>query len=155
MKRLNRKGFTLIELLAVVVVMAVILVVTIPSVLSTMANARQKQLQNAADATQEWFTKQRELAIMGESLGSGTVDAAYTSFAISTTEKVLTSAVLVAAGLSDPGTNFDLTDKTKSSAYIKGNKICVKLTASSTGSLYNNAASGLSDKNTVTSSGCK
>ena len=31
MKKLNRKGFTLIELLAVIVILAVVLVVTIPS----------------------------------------------------------------------------------------------------------------------------
>ena len=47
MKKLNRKGFTLIELLAVIVILAVVLVVTIPAVLNSMQKARQSQFQNA------------------------------------------------------------------------------------------------------------
>ena len=52
MKKLNRKGFTLIELLAVIVILAIVLVVTIPSVLSTMNDAKEKQLQNINEILQ-------------------------------------------------------------------------------------------------------
>ena len=41
MKKLNEKGFTLVELLAVIVVLASIMVLTVPSVLSSMNSARQ------------------------------------------------------------------------------------------------------------------
>lgn len=60
MKKLNRKGFTLIELLAVVVILAVILVVTIPSVLDTMDEARQKSLDDVAAIIQDYAQKQYE-----------------------------------------------------------------------------------------------
>ncbi len=135
MKKLNRKGFTLIELLAVIVILAIVLVVTIPSVLSTMNDARDKNLQNAADTVAEWFTKQYELAVLGSDLGSGNVSAAYTTFGLTATQKPLTKDVLIAAGIADADSNLDLT---KSIVVLNGTKVCVKLTARSGGSFYNN-----------------
>ena len=41
MKKLNKKGFTLVELLAVIVVLALIMTLTVPSILSSMNSARQ------------------------------------------------------------------------------------------------------------------
>jgi len=51
MKKLNRKGFTLIELLAVIVIMAIILVVTIPTILNSISDARISSIQNLAVST--------------------------------------------------------------------------------------------------------
>ena len=151
MKKLNRKGFTLIELLAVIVVLAIILVVTIPSVLSTMSDARYKAFKNAADSTAEWFTKQYELNVLGASLGSGTVDQAYTTFVGSsdiTAGKTLDATVLEAAGISGAGNNVDVAN---SKVTLNGTKFCVELTAKDGGSFYNNSDA---TKNKVTSSGC-
>ena len=151
MKKLNRKGFTLIELLAVVVILAIILVVTIPSVLSTMADAREKQLQNAANTVAEWFTKQYELAELGSDLGTSGTDSAYTAFPVTTTAKKFNAAggeaALKAAGLSNATTNIDTTT---SSVQLKGSKICVILVAKNGGSFYNTDTT----KNTKSSSGC-
>ena len=61
MKRLNKKGFTLIELLAVIVILAVVMVVTIPSVLNSMASARQKQLENAVHSIEEYVQKNYDI----------------------------------------------------------------------------------------------
>ena len=61
MKKLNRKGFTLIELLAVVVILAVILVVTIPSVLNTMDTAKQKSFDDAIEVIRDYAQKQYDL----------------------------------------------------------------------------------------------
>lgn len=153
MKKLNRKGFTLIELLAVIVVLAIILVVTIPSVLSTMTEARHRSLQNAADTTAEWFTKQYELNVLGADLGSGTVDAAFNTFVGTkdlSTALTLDATVLEAAGISDADTNIDVANST---VQLSGNnKFCVKLTAKSGGSFYDNTSG--STKNSVSSSGC-
>ena len=66
MKKLNRKGFTLIELLAVIVVLAIVLVVTIPSVLRSVNNARVKSLENSANAVADWLTRQSELAAIAD-----------------------------------------------------------------------------------------
>ncbi len=173
MKKLNRKGFTLIELLAVIVVLAIIIVVTIPSVISSMNNAKTKQLENAAGTVTEWFTKQYEL----DSLGTGVSDGAskeYTNFlkskdtahtdpeqqvAVPLPEKEesafkLDTDVLKAAGITNP-TGLSGT------IYVNGSKICVVLTANpettvngvkTPASQFYVATTGA--KNTVKGSGC-
>lgn len=49
MKKLNRKGFTLVELLAVIVVLAFVMVLAAPSVLSSMNSARQSSFMLYAE----------------------------------------------------------------------------------------------------------
>jgi prepilin-type N-terminal cleavage/methylation domain-containing protein len=163
--KLNRKGFTLIELLAVIVILAIVMTVTIPSVLSSMNKARSNQLQNAADSVSEWFTKQYELAAMGDFAGSS--DAAFNTFlgtlgtgstfeslnsSTSIKTKVLTTAVLNASGISNSDKIIDL-GTGKSYVYYNTsiNKMCVVLFAKSGGSYYVNT-SGASNK--ACSSGC-
>ena len=160
MKKLNRKGFTLIELLAVIVILAIVLVVTIPSVIDTMNDARDRSLENAANTVEEWFTKQYEIQVLGSSLGSGTNDDAYKTFigvdansqlnAFPTTETSLTKAVLEAAGINDADKNIDLSN---SKVNLNGTKICVKLKARVGGSFYVNNG-GTAYPNLRTSSGC-
>ena len=165
MKKLNRKGFTLIELLAIIVILAIIMVVTIPTVLTSMNNARANQLQNAVDSVSEWFTKQYELASMGSFAGGP--DAAFTTFVgstgftsinDSTKKKDLTVAVLEAAGIANAEENIDITSG-KSYVYYNTakKKMCVQLTAKSTGSFYVNGGDSTNDKedNVDQSSGCK
>lgn len=145
MKKLNRKGFTLIELLAVIVILAIVLVVTIPSVIGTMNDARDKNLQNATDSVAEWFTKQYELNVLGNSLdsgiGTGTVDSAFKDFVgttgLTSAPKQLTNPVLAAAGVANAENNIDVTN---SSVSLNGDKICVKLRANQDGSFYNTAS---------------
>lgn len=151
MKKLNRKGFTLIELLAIIVILAIIMVVTIPTVLSSLGNARLGQLQNASDSVEKWFEDQSSLGNMSEITGGA--DANYTTFVgatglptVESSAKVLTAAVLSAAGIADPSTNLDLTN---SKVYLKGTRVCVKLTAKSGGKFYTNGGT-----NSVTSGGC-
>lgn len=130
MKELNRKGFTLIELLAVIVILAVVMVVTIPSILNSMDKARETQLQNAADSVAEWFQKNYELANLGAEFGGG-ASGEYNSFVgttgLTSTAKNLNNDVLKAAGLG--GGTSDVTGTVK----LNGTKICVSLTAVSTG----------------------
>lgn len=167
MKKLNRKGFTLIELLAVIVILAIVLVVTIPSVIDTMNDARDKNLQNATDTVAEWFTKQYELNVLGSDLGSSSVDSAFKdTFMKLGTENAksldnvldLDADVLVAAGVANAGANILLsgdtgaTDANKSVVTLDNGKICVRLSAKSGGSFYNNDTSTY--KNCKTSSGC-
>ena len=70
MKKLNKKGFTLIELLAVIVILAVVLVVTIPSVLNTMATARKKQFENALTVIEDYVQKQYDICSLGNMMGT-------------------------------------------------------------------------------------
>jgi len=158
MKRLNKKGFTLIELLAVIVILAIVLVVTIPSVINALNSARTKSLQNAADTVADWFTKNYELDDFSTSLGSNTVEAAYTTFKgtfgngntwttqVNNANKVyeLDAAVLEAAGISNAATTID----EHSYVQLQGKKICVTLNISSDSQLY------VSGSTSATSAGC-
>ena len=74
MKKLNRKGFTLIELLAVIVILAVVMVVTIPSVLKAMATAREKQAMNAIATIVDYVQKNYELCTVSAELGTSQYD---------------------------------------------------------------------------------
>ena len=58
MKKLNKKGFTLVELLAVIVILAVIMVITIPTVLGSMRSAKDKSLDAAIGTMEEYVEKQ-------------------------------------------------------------------------------------------------
>ena len=71
--KLNKKGFTLIELLAVIVILAVIMAVTIPTVLNTMGDARQNTLETSAQTLAEWIEKEYSLALIGNA------DSAFTT----------------------------------------------------------------------------
>ena len=134
MKKLNRKGFTLIELLAVIVILAVVMVVTIPSILNSMDKARETQLENAANSVAEWFQKNYELADLGAAFGGGASDV-YTSFVgttgLTTRTLNLTNDVLKAAGIS--GGDDDVTGTVK----LNGTQVCVTLSATSTGKFKN------------------
>ena len=72
--KLKKNGFTLIELLAVVVILAIVMVVTIPSVLNSMESARQKQFENAVHSIEEYVQKNLDLCNLGGDLASGSYD---------------------------------------------------------------------------------
>lgn len=168
-KKLNNQGFTLIELLAVIVILAIIMVITIPTVLNSMSSARANQLQNAADSVADWFAKEYELAAMGDfaggadqgfntyiaSLGSGKTYLDLNQSGANATGSKLTEAVLIAAGLSNPGTNIIVGDNNPTSTvyYNTGtNRMCVILYAKQKGSFYVNSKTQA--ENVGKSAGC-
>ena len=66
MKKLNRKGFTLVELLAVIIILAVVVGITIPAILTTTGNAKKKAAQNAANVAADWFDRQYQSYLIGD-----------------------------------------------------------------------------------------
>ena len=66
MKKLNRKGFTLVELLAVIIILAVVVGITIPAILTTTGNAKKKAAQNAANVSADWFDRQYQSYLVGD-----------------------------------------------------------------------------------------
>ena len=98
MKKLNRKGFTLIELLAVIVILAVVLVVTIPSILNSMDTARQKQLENVVATIESMVNKQYELCLLKDTtLQGGQYKSTWFKSDCTLDTTVATSQVIVVA----------------------------------------------------------
>ena len=62
MKRLNRKGFTLVELLAVIVILAIVVGITLVTVLPTLKKSRQEAFKLTAQTAADYVEKQYQLS---------------------------------------------------------------------------------------------
>ena len=65
MKKLNNKGFTLVELLAVIIILAIVVGITVPAVLTTTTNAKKKAFETAAQTVATWVDSQYQVAVSG------------------------------------------------------------------------------------------
>jgi len=76
---MNKKGFTLIELLAVIVVLSIILVITVPMILNTLGSTRQDALQASADSSARFYKDQISLSLLGKKQSGFLIDLKYTN----------------------------------------------------------------------------
>ncbi len=84
-KNKTKKGFTLVELLAVIIILAIVVGITIPAVLTTTENAKKRAFQTAADSAATWVDRQYEIYKMGlSSSGLLTLDPIFEQTCIRT-----------------------------------------------------------------------
>jgi len=147
MKKLNRKGFTLVELLAVIVILAIVVGITLVTVLPTLKQSRQEAFELTAQTAADYLEKQYQLSLVGSVSGT-TLEMS----SIPTTATALTTDDFKRAGLK--ADNY-ITGTGKSTWYIDTStgRACVFLTAKtgtgSTGGEYYDV-----NPNTVSSTGC-
>ena len=129
MKKLNRKGFTLVELLAVIVILAIVVGITLVTVLPTLKKSRQEAFELTAQTAADFFEKNYQLYIIGER--DSIPDELKTAFANLGTAKNFDEKMYTLAGL-------------KKDNYATGTwkidtatgRACVTLTPSSDGEYY-------------------
>ena len=134
MKRLDRKGFTLVELLAVIVILAIVVGITLVTVLPTLKNSREKAFQLTANTAADYYEKQYQLYLIGET-------SALTSTTLSGNVSYAT------AGLKSE----NYTAGTYSINTTTG-RACVTLTRSTDGEYYD--STGTEGSGVTKSSGC-
>lgn len=137
MKKLNRKGFTLVELLAVIIILAIVVGITIPAVLTTINNTRDNAFGTAVSSVADWID--REYAAY--QIGNNTIqqlDSTFESQCITgktpdTNGKItctVTASLLTAAGVKS--SNFTTAGSTIT-INTKTGRSCVTLKGSKTG----------------------
>ena len=92
MNKLNKKGFTLVELLAVIIILAIVVGITIPAVLTTTSNAKKKAFQTAANTMADWIDRQYQVYTTGITTdGIATLDPTFESECINHQGKYIDS----------------------------------------------------------------
>jgi len=140
MKKLNRKGFTLVELLAVIIILAIVVGITIPAVMTTTNNAKKSAFNTAASSLADWVDRQYQAAAVLSGTGLASADSSFTALCGTTgsscsSAKQLTANFLVAGGLKSNNIALASGTTTLSSVQINATtgRSCVKLTAASGG----------------------
>lgn len=75
MKHLNKSGFTLIELLAVIVILSIILIITVPAVINNLSSTRKSAIQSNADIAAKYYNDQLDMVLIGMPPKNFVVDA--------------------------------------------------------------------------------
>ena len=84
-KKSKKKGFTLVELLAVIIILAIVVGITIPAVLTTTAKTKEKALKTAAESVANWVDRQYEVYRKGlDDYGLATLDSNWSAVCLKT-----------------------------------------------------------------------
>ena len=143
MKKLNRKGFTLVELLAVIVILAIVVGITLVTVLPTLKDSRKEAFELTAQTAADFLEKEYQLYVVGQTVkipnlesGAATTEMDLFTAANIGTQTTFTKSVIEAAGLKEE--NYNLAGSTWKIDTLTG-RVCVKLTAATRGGAKNSA----------------
>ena len=75
MKKLNRKGFTLVELLAVIVILAIVVGITMVTILPTLENSRKKAFDTAVETISNYIQDQKDMSLLSADLRGSTYNS--------------------------------------------------------------------------------
>ncbi len=75
MKKLNRKGFTLVELLAVIVILAIVVGITMVTILPTLENSRKKAFDTAVETISNYIQDQKDMSLLSSDLRGSTYNS--------------------------------------------------------------------------------
>jgi len=123
MKRLNKKGFTLVELLAVIIILAVVVGITIPAVLTAVNDAQEKQFETASKNAADWFDRQYQAFLVGNdtlqpvdsnfrtacetAIGNATTAGTFTCVTNSTDASLIAATGLLPANIANVTVSFE------------------------------------------------
>lgn len=149
MRKLNRKGFTLVELLAVIIILAIVVGITIPAVLSTINSSRQKAGTDAAQIAANWIDEQYTIV----AVDSGSADSNFKTLCGNNGGTCLSKVVKT----TDAGTITSLGMKSTDVSEVRvkitaSGKSCVTVVAASSGAYY--VTSGVKDQLYTQGAGC-
>ena len=138
MKKLNRKGFTLVELLAVIIILAIVVGISIPAVLTTINNTRTKAFQAAVSSVADWVDRQYQAYNVSDS-SIVTVDSYWTTACVTngtsengTLKCTIDADFLNAAGVKSANFNATMSNHTVTINESTG-RSCVKLKGNAKG----------------------
>ena len=129
MKKLNRKGFTLVELLAVIIILAIVVGITIPSISNIINSSKNNALGTAVESASDYLTDQ--YAMMNVDFNSSSSEFRTAFQASPTGEVEITGELLRQTGLKD--TNVA---KVTAELNTTTGKICVTVEEITTASEY-------------------
>ena len=129
MKKLNRKGFTLVELLAVIIILAIVVGITIPSITNIINGSKNSALEVACNSAADYLSDQ--YAMMNVSFNS-----ASSNFSTAFSGKEGTVVELTGELLKEAGFNSKNVKEVLAQVELDGS-VCVTVTKlDTTGEYY-------------------